>query len=351
MSLLNLPSLLVIEGKLRENELDIGIHVLTADPPRACTLCGSVANLSRFGTKKQRFMDTTMYGKRVGVILTRQRYKCKECGGAFYEPLPADLDEHRMLTKRAVKYIATNAVSRPFTAIAEEIGVDEKTIRSIFADHIHAADAAHKDQLITPGYMGIDEIYIIGKPRAVITNIQEHTVVDILEDRKELTIRQFLEGLRNKETVKYVAIDMWRPYKRAVNDTLPHAQVVVDKFHVVRLANDALEKVRKSFRKTLEPKQRRQLKNDRFLMLKRRQDIEPFEVVQIETWTLNFPLLGQAYDLKESFYELWEVPHSEAFQVAFLKWEQSIPPDMQETFGEIAKTVRNWIHEIMNYFD
>jgi len=347
---LNLPSLSVTDETPKENEHDIGINVVAAEPPKACPLCGSIANLSRFGTKKQRFMDTTMYGKRVGVILTRQRYRCKDCDGTFFEPLPSDLDERRMMTKRAIKYIADNALNRPFTAIADEIGVDEKTVRTIFYKHYQEQDKEQKRNIIAPEYMGIDEIYIIGKPRGVITNIKERTIVEMLEDRKEITIRQFLEGLQNKQDVKFVAMDMWLPYKRAVNDILPNARVSVDKFHVVRLANNALETVRKSYRKTLKVKQRRQLKNDRFLMLRRRKDLEPFQVAIMETWTFNFPKLGQAYDLKERFYDLWDVPHSEAFIMEFMKWKASIPDDMQDTFGGLAKTVENWMHEIIGYF-
>ncbi len=37
---------------------------------------------------------------------------------------------------------------------------------------------------------------------------------------------------------------MWKPYRRAVQAVLPQARIVVDKFHVVRVANEALEKVR-----------------------------------------------------------------------------------------------------------
>lgn len=43
-------------------------------------------------------------------------------------------------------------------------------------------------------------------------------------------------------------MDMWRPYKDAVNLVLPHAIIVIDKFHVVKMANEAVEKGRKDLR-------------------------------------------------------------------------------------------------------
>ena len=63
---------------------------------------------------------------------------------------------------------------------------------------------------------------------------------------------------------------MWKPYKDAVNTILPHAKVVVDKFHVVRMANQALDNVRKSLKAHMSQKERRTLMRERFILLKRK---------------------------------------------------------------------------------
>lgn len=68
-------------------------------------------------------------------------------------------------------------------------------------------------------------------------------------------------------------MDMWRPYKDAVNTVLPHAKVVVDKFHVVRMANQALDSVRKALRDKMTTKERRTLMRERFILLKRKHDL------------------------------------------------------------------------------
>lgn len=46
---------------------------------------------------------------------------------------------------------------------------------------------------------------------------------------------------------------MWRPYKEAVPCVLPQTTSVIDKFHVVKMANEAVERVRKSMRESLTP--------------------------------------------------------------------------------------------------
>jgi transposase len=51
--------------------------------------------------------------------------------------------------------------------------------------------------------------------------------------------------LENRDKVRYVAMDKWKPYRDAIQSVLPDATIVIDKFHVVRMANNALEKIRK----------------------------------------------------------------------------------------------------------
>ena len=66
-------------------------------------------------------------------------------------------------------------------------------------------------------------------------------------------------SMTERHQVEIVSMDMWKPYRRAVQAVLPQARTVVDKFHVVRMANEALEKVRKGLRKKLTSNQRRTL--------------------------------------------------------------------------------------------
>lgn len=100
--------------------------------------------------------------------------------------------------------------------------------------------------LAAPKWMGIDEIHIIKRPRAVISNLDNNTAVNLLPNRYKTTIATYLASLKGREDVRYVAIDMWEPYKDAVHAVLPNAIVVVDKFHVQRMGNKAFDEFRRS---------------------------------------------------------------------------------------------------------
>jgi transposase len=85
---------------------------------------------------------------------------------------------------------------------------------------------------------------------------------------------------------------------------LPRAKVIVNKFHIGRMANVALDSFRKELREDLTHSQRRTLMHDRFTLLKRRSELNTSEILKLQSWTLNFPTLGTAYNLKESFFDI-----------------------------------------------
>lgn len=130
-------------------------------------------------------------------------------------------------------------------------------------------------------------------------------VIDILRKRNKYVVISYLSKLKDIDKVELVAMDMWNPYKGAVNSVIPHAKIVIDKFHVVRLANEVLEKIRKANRQNVSAKEYRQLMRYRYVLLKRREDLNDFDdQIKLQVWTDMFSLLGQAYELKEQFFDI-----------------------------------------------
>ena len=76
----------------------------TTPPPSHCPKCGTIPNLYKHGKKEQLFFDLPMHAKRVGLIIKRQRYKCRECNETFFENLP-DMDVTRPVTNRLMNWI------------------------------------------------------------------------------------------------------------------------------------------------------------------------------------------------------------------------------------------------------
>jgi len=130
-------------------------------------------------------------------------------------------------------------------------------------------------------------------------------VIDILRKRNKYVVIRYLSKLKDIDKVELVAMDMWNPYKGAVNSVIPHAKSVIDNFHVVRLANEVLEKIRKANRQNVSAKEYWQLMRYRYVLLKRREDLNDFnDQIKLQVWIDMFSLLGQAYELKEQFFDI-----------------------------------------------
>ena len=151
------------------------VAVYTVEFP--CIHCQAV-DLQRFGKKEQLFLDLPMHGRRVGVRVQRQRYRCKQCHRTLLQLLP-DMDDKRLMTTRLIEYIQTQSLRRTFVSIAAEVGLDEKTIRNIFHDYVIELEATHVFQ--TPLWLGIDELMLVRKQRCIMTNVQAGTIVGVIQ--------------------------------------------------------------------------------------------------------------------------------------------------------------------------
>lgn len=287
-------------------------------------------------------------GKRMVLRVRRQRYRCQECKKTFVESTPFLNDDHR-LTQRAVDYIQQQSTARTHSDIARELGVDGKTVWNVFAAHVETFQSLH--EIITPEVLGIDEIFALGRARCVLTNIRENTVLDFLDDRNQDTVVLWLSRLDQSEKVKVVTMDMWNPYRAAVFAVLPLATIVIDKFHVLRLGNQGLDSYRKTLKSALTDKERRRLKRDRYLLLKRHGELKPMERVLFESWIGRFPMLSEAHRLKEEFFRIYDCAERKEAEEKYEQWLASVPKELRFHFNPLIRAVRNWHSEIFSYFD
>jgi transposase len=156
-------------------------------------------------------------------------------------------------------------------SVAAETGLDERSVRNWFTASV--AELERMTPRPTPQIMGLDEIYLLGQPRAVFTDLETHRIVEMLPERKKEYIGRHFAALAGKETISVVVIDMHRPYLDLIQEYLPQAYPVIDKFHVLRQLGEVVERVRKEVRASLSDRARRTLMHDRFLLHKRHKDL------------------------------------------------------------------------------
>ena len=343
--ILNLPEYRALQ--VDDSGPDYHIRAETIVSPDACIHCGA-ASLVRYGHREQLIHDLPIHGKCVGISVDTRRYRCKTCRKTFYEPLPA-VDEKRRMTNRLVNWLGEHSARKTFTQLAEETGVSNMTVKAVFDDYSAKLGAVLKIE--TPRFMGIDEIHLIRRPRAVFTNTKGCLVIEMLDNRDKKSVVRYLSSLPDRERIQCVTIDMWRPYRDAVREVLPDAGLVVDKFHVLKMANAALDQVRKSVGAAMTARQRRTLMKDRKLLLMRPKDLKPEAALMLSGWLRNLPELEAAYNTKEAFYAFYDAETREEALHLQEQWENSLAPEMKTAYQPLITAFHNWRDEILSYFD
>jgi len=323
----------------------VGTEVLTA-----CPDCGPVlGRLYGHGSQTQSFRDTPMHGMPTRLSVRRRRFQCQHCHKTLFEPLPA-MDDKRLVTRRLLSHVRKHVFSETFASLARHAGLDEKTVRNICEDFVAELQATVRFQ--TPRVLGIDELKIVGAYRAVITNAEKRCLFDMLPTRSKEDLLRYFQALPDKARIEWVTMDMYHVYRDVVRQTLPNARIVVDRFHIERMANEVIEQMRKRFRKELPGKERLKLKDERFLLLKRQHDLKPEQFGRLRAWFDRFPLLSEAHALKEGFMAIWDQSKTRAdAEQAWLKWQANVSPELRSNFKALITAMTNWHDEILNYFE
>lgn len=344
--LLNLPGVKPVDLHYGNRMITVVAEVLEGPVP-SCQDCGGP--LHRHGRRTNIFADTPMQMQPVRLEISRPRYRCITCS-KISTPDLLFLDERRRATKRLVDAVRQRCLGMTFHALAEQTGVAVNTIKNIAQDLIFELERTVRYE--TPVIMGIDELMLAGDYRCVITNLATNNVFEMLEFRTQDYLKPFFQKLPDKERVEWVCSDMWRPFKRSFSEYLPNAKLVIDKFHVVKMASEALDDERKKFQSTLSKNDRVQVKKSiRWLTLKRPGNLTPAEKSALEVVRQSIPELGVAYDFKEMFFRIYDDPVKESAMRAFEAWENSLPDKELEKFHSLAKTVHNHYDDIFAYWD
>lgn len=346
LNILNLPGWHDLDVQEHDHLYEITVQVVNRI--ETCPLCG--ASVQQFGTRPRTFFDLPIHGKQVQLLARRRRYRCKntEQKHTFLDPLPG-MDEHYAATRRCIQYIEHQALSfdRSFASLARDLGVSESYIRKVVNASLPARERQYV--LTAPTALGMDEIKVDGMC-AVFTDLTERRLIDMLAKRDGETVKAWLLHLPERERVQVVVMDMWRPYKIAIQDILPQARIVIDKFHILRMVNEVVEHVRKATREELPFAQRKMLKHDRKLLLKREKDLTEQQRLIVESWTGIAPRLHDAYVLKEAFFAIWDATSEQDALDRYVLWQAHIPSPLQESFLSLQLTMETWGQEIFAYF-
>ena len=238
--------------------------------------------------------------------------------------------------------------------VAVREGLSYSTVKEIFNYW-----AALNETCCVPGatrVLGIDEISLKKRHKQfvlVISDIARKCILAVLPDREKKTLEHWMDGLSPQErnSIRFVSIDMWAPYYQAARNKLPHAQVVVDRFHLMKQLNARLTQLRTEHQKGLSPEMRSEIKGSRWILVRNRCELSPLEEEKPKKVLQLCPELRTLYLLKEEFRRIFEKIHCRDKASLFLSaWILKATYTGNKHLAKFVTTLRNWREEILNYF-
>ncbi|GET37733.1 hypothetical protein MiSe_24870 [Microseira wollei NIES-4236] len=80
----------------------------------------------------------------------------------------------------------------------------------------------------------------------VVSDIDSSSLMEVIDSHKQKDIIEVLkqQPIEVREKVREVSVDMWAGFRKVVREVYPNAAVVIDRFHVMKLVNERLNKIR-----------------------------------------------------------------------------------------------------------
>ena len=298
--------------------------------------------------RTQKVKDSPIHGKAVIWLYRKRRYRCPCCGKRFYESNYLLPKWHHATNRLALLTLNRLRVKVSRKELADMMGVSPSTV----ARWLALAEFGKPSKL--PRVLSIDEFKgntEYGKFQCILTDPKKHQVLDILPSFRESEIRQYLSAFPNRSSVQYFVTDMKREYVSVAKALFPNATIVIDRFHVVRYCNWALENVRKQMQKKLLPEQRRYFKRSRKLLLMRMSSLSPQNMDAVNRMLAFDRDLREAYLLKEKFYEFMASSGSKQAKERLRAFRAFAFAAEIPAFDACLTMLKNWEPYILNAFD
>ena len=338
------------------------VHVRSNRRP-ACHHCGSL-DVVGHGCNERRIRD---HSCRLPTVLRwrQRRFRCADCGKTSRERHP-EIAGRRCITNRFRRRLFERACSEPFTDVAAAEAVSAYRVADAFEHHA-AAELVDRD-IDPPRVLAIDESAFRKRFRfhTVFSDPERGTVLDLVEGRGKGSVYAGLVAMPDQARahIETVVIDCHWPYRRAIEDVLPHARVVADKFHVLRAIDNAAARVRKRHGRRRMVRGRdggiSRQKNPRFIpavfrnrwtFMKRVHKLTEPEREALGAIFEELPEIGVAWLMKEAFASIYDATDRAEAERRLDVWVAHLDIAGVEELSGVWGTLQWWREPILAYFD
>ena len=178
----------------------------------------------------------------------------------------------------------------------------------------------------------------------LFVDLKERRTLFITEGKDNTTIERFTEDFRQHngviDNITDVSCDMSPAFIKGVNTYLPKAQITFDKFHILKIINEAVNSVRKQ-----EVSTNKLLTGTKYIWLKNYNNLTEKQKETLDSLTLSNMNLKtmKAYNIRQSFQDIYQATTKEEFETYLKKWYFWATHSRLDPIIKAAKTIkRHW---------
>jgi transposase len=351
----------VLAATVTEGVLEVRVQ---STFPRACWHCGSTA-VSGHGRHERRVRDCSR-GYRTVLVWEQRRLRCSDCGRTSRERHPS-MFERRSITRRFRQQLFEEACGRPFSEVATAHGVTAYRVVEAFDALAPAALA----DIGSPTVLAMDECAFRKRLRfqTVLFDPIAHTALAVVEGRDQLAAERLLFGLsaQVRAGVTTVVIDCHWPFRKAINEAIPHAAVVADRFHVQRSIDTAAQRIRQQHgrkprtdtigrdggtSRQHNPRHDPAVYRARWAFMRRAHHLTDGDRAELDAIFTAHPSVAAAWMMKEAFASIYNAADRADAEHRLEAWEHNLAhADGLTEIRNAWRTLQRWRQEILNHFD
>ena len=184
----------------------------------------------------------------------------------------------------------------------------------------------------------------------VAVDLEQRRVIHVVEGKDANTIKEIKDYLLNKQVepqqITQASIDLSPAFISGIKKYFPQAEITFDRFHVVKLLNEAMNKVRQQ-----ERLEHDELKGHKYTFLKNPDSLSDSKKTALSELITLFPKLGEAYRLKTLFNDLWDMPNKQTATAFINDWCSEVEQSKIQPFMTFVKTVKSHQSGIVNFVE
>ncbi len=332
-------------------------HKTTATSRFHCPECGQACPIADHTPERSwRHLDTMQFQT---VIVARvPRTACSRCGDKSVKVPWAEPHGRFTLMFEAFALLVIRK-AKSFTAAADILRCSTDVIERIVEQAVERGLARRGE--LKPERIGIDEkSWKSGHEGdsfvTVVTDLDGKTILSVELGKDGAAARKALDAIKpeRQAEIKAVAIDLSPTFTSFVAEAMPQATLVHDKFHVVQLANRAVDAVRRSEIKGLKDKSGiNPMKGQRFKLLKRADRLDPQGRERLQAIFAVAKKTAKAYEFKESLASLLSSPQTTTMAeaaVTLTEWCSKAKGCSVAQVKTLGKSIEKSSVGILNYF-